>query len=169
MSGLIHTSYVRFYVLGGVSRLLLFFVFQFGIGTGDGGPRGGKVGISRRLRDFQGSVGSGGNPLLVFTGFHAPVFSTASWFGRADELRSRPVKPPYDMRSEPDRHRLIQMLVDRDRATSQSVAKGSLVDLPRPVRDRHRVVLVHNPLGLHREDPVQVRPTRPPEIGRAHV
>src|ERR1035438_4483663 len=39
--------------------------------------RGGKVGIPRLLRDFQGSVEAGGNLLLVFAGFHAPAFSTA--------------------------------------------------------------------------------------------
>jgi hypothetical protein len=40
--------------------------------------RGGKVGISRFPRDFQGSVGAGENLLLVFAGFHAPAFSTRS-------------------------------------------------------------------------------------------
>jgi hypothetical protein len=39
--------------------------------------RSGKVGISRFVRDFQGSVGAAGNLLLVFAGFQAPVFSTA--------------------------------------------------------------------------------------------
>ncbi|MFL6449851.1 MAG: hypothetical protein ACJ746_19535, partial [Bryobacteraceae bacterium] len=42
-----------------------------------GGRRSGKVGISRLLRDFQGVVGTGGNLLLVFAGFHSSVFSTA--------------------------------------------------------------------------------------------
>src|SRR5271165_5627483 len=35
--------------------------------------RGGKVGISRFGRDFQGSVGAGENLSLVFHGFHAPA------------------------------------------------------------------------------------------------
>ena len=51
--------------------------------------RGGKVGISRLWRDFQGSVGAGGNLLLVFAGFHAPAFSTALFGCRADQLFSR--------------------------------------------------------------------------------
>ena len=40
------------------------------------------------------------------------------------------------------------------------------------IRNRHRVVLAHHALGLHREHPVQVRPRRPPErrsfLGRRH-
>jgi len=38
---------------------------------------GGNVGISRFLRDFQGTVESVGNPFLVFHAFHGPGISTA--------------------------------------------------------------------------------------------
>ena len=35
------------------------------------------MGISRRLRDFQGAVDTGGNLGLVFHRVHGPAFSTA--------------------------------------------------------------------------------------------
>ena len=38
---------------------------------------GGNVEISRCLRDFQGTVGRGGNLGLVFHSFHGPGISTA--------------------------------------------------------------------------------------------
>jgi hypothetical protein len=40
-------------------------------------PGGGNVGISRFLRDFQGTVERVGNPSLVFHAFHGPGISTA--------------------------------------------------------------------------------------------
>lgn len=40
-------------------------------------PGGGNVGISRFLRDSQGTVGSVENLLLVFHAFHGPAISTA--------------------------------------------------------------------------------------------
>src|SRR5207244_12654199 len=75
--------------------------------------RGGKVGISRLWRDFQGSVGAGENLLLVFAGFHAPAFSTALR-GRtpARQLFSRAAVSSHHVRTEPDRHGFIQMFVD---------------------------------------------------------
>ena len=39
-------------------------------------PGGGNVGISRFLRDFQGTVGRVGKLLLLFRAFHGPVIST---------------------------------------------------------------------------------------------
>src|SRR5450432_3423366 len=53
------------------------------------------------------------------------------------------------------------MLMDRYRASSQGVAELRLVDLPRPIPNRHRVVLVHYPLRLNGEYPLQVASTRP--------
>lgn len=57
---------------GKVGNLLLVFHFSM-----DAKPGGGNVGISRFLRDFQGTVESVGNPLLVFHAFHGPGISTA--------------------------------------------------------------------------------------------
>jgi hypothetical protein len=39
-------------------------------------PVGGNVGISRFLRDFQGTVGRAGKLLLLFRAFHGPIIST---------------------------------------------------------------------------------------------
>ena len=92
--------------------------------------RGGKVGISRLWRDFQGSVGAGGNLLLVFAGFHAPAFSTAlRWFGVIQFL-SAVVKVPHYVWSEADRNRPVQVLMDCYRTSSQSAAEPRLIDLP---------------------------------------
>ena len=121
------------------------------------------MGISRFGRDFQGSGGAGGNLLLVFTGFHAPAFSTALFWFRADPLCSLAVKAPYHVRAEADRDRLVQVFMDRDRTSGQCVTKPRFVDLPQPVSDRYRVVLGHHALGLHSEDPVQVRSARAPK------
>jgi len=52
----------------------LFLVFHFSMAAK---PGGGNVGISRFLRDFQGTVESMGNPSLVFHAFHGPGISTA--------------------------------------------------------------------------------------------
>ena len=40
---------------------------------------------------------------------------------------------------------------------------ASVVDLPQPVPDGHRVVLVHRSLRLHGENPIQVAPPCPPK------
>lgn len=40
-------------------------------------PGCGNVGISRRVRDFQGAVERVGKPVLLFHAFHGPVISTA--------------------------------------------------------------------------------------------
>src|SRR5674476_679816 len=125
--------------------------------------RGGKVGILRFLRDFQGSVGAGGNLLLVFAGFHAPAFSTALFGCRADQLFSGGAITSYDVRAEADRDGSVQVLVDHYRAPRQAIAKSGLVDLPPAVSDGHGVVLFHHALRLYREDPVQVAPTGAPE------
>jgi hypothetical protein len=57
---------------GKVGNLLLVFHFSMAAM-----PGGGNVGISRVLRDFQGTVGSVGNLLPVFHAFHGPGISTA--------------------------------------------------------------------------------------------
>src|SRR5690349_11068764 len=92
--------------------------------------RGGKVGISRFSRDFQGSVGAGGNLLLVFTGFHTPAFSTALFWTWVEQRRSLTVEAPHHVWAEPDGDVPIQVLVDRYRAPSQGTAESRLVDLP---------------------------------------
>src|SRR5579863_1484059 len=58
---------------GKVGNLVLVFHFSIRVT-----PGGGNVGISRRLRDFQGAVERGGKLLLLFHAFHRPVISTAS-------------------------------------------------------------------------------------------
>jgi hypothetical protein len=55
-----------------VGNLLLVFHFSMAAK-----PGGGNVGISRFLRDFQGTVESVENPPLVFHAFHGPGISTA--------------------------------------------------------------------------------------------
>src|SRR5216684_550099 len=101
------------------------------------GRRGGKVGISRFGRDFQGSVGAGGNLLLLF---------------------ARAAIAPHYMRSVADRDGFIQVFMNRDRTSRQAVAESCFVDLPPPVLDGHRVVLFHHSLRLYGENPVQVAP-----------
>jgi hypothetical protein len=84
-------------VLGGANRLFLLHNLN-------GRRRGGKVEITRCRRDFQGSVGAGGNLLLVFAGFHAPAFPTAL-FGVRQRCPVRGKAPDY-MRPEADGNRL---------------------------------------------------------------
>ena len=127
--------------------------------------RGGKVGISRFGRDFQGSVGAGENLLLVFHGFHAPAFSTALGVAFTDQRHSLTVEPPHHVGAVTDRNRLIQVLMDRYRAPGQSATEPGLFNLPAAVRNRNRVVLVNHSLRLHREDPVQVAPAGAPKCG----
>jgi hypothetical protein len=57
---------------GKVGNLLLVFHSSMAAMLG-----GGNVEISRFLRDFQGTVGSVGNLLLVSHAFHGPGISTA--------------------------------------------------------------------------------------------
>lgn len=57
---------------GKVGNLLSVFHFSM-----DAKPGGGNVGISRFLRDFQGTVERVGNLFLVFLPFHGPGISTA--------------------------------------------------------------------------------------------
>src|SRR6185312_14059819 len=73
-------------------------------------------------------------------------------------LRSACLIPADYMRTEADRDRLVRMLMDRYRLFRQAVSPTRLVDLPPLAADRHRVVLRHHTLGLHREDQVQVAP-----------
>ena len=100
-------------------RRLVGFGFGLCFGFGQNrsrSRRGGKVGISRSGRDFQGSVGAGENLLLVLAGFHAPAFSTALLGWRADQLVSRAAKTSYDVRAVADRDRSIQVFVNGYRA-----------------------------------------------------
>src|SRR5262249_51709105 len=77
-----YLSGLRYKVMRPSGRLLLGFVFDFCLSRDRSHRcrRGGKVEISRLLRDFQGSVGAGENLFSVFAGFHAPVFSMALAF-----------------------------------------------------------------------------------------
>ena len=70
------------------------------------------MGISRSWRDSQGSVGAGENLLLVFAGFHAPVFSTALADRPCAERTAIRIIVPDNVRSESDGHRFVKMLVD---------------------------------------------------------
>src|ERR1019366_389423 len=151
-----------------LGRRLVGFGFGLCFGFGQNrsrSRRGGKVGISRLRRDFQGSVGASGNLLLVFTGFHAPAFSTALFGRRADQFFSRAAVASYHVRAIADRDGSIQVFADRYRASRQAVAESCLVDLPPAVSDGHGVVLFHHALRLYREDPVQVAPTGAPKRG----
>ena len=126
--------------------------FRFGLCFSFGGNksrrrRGGKVGISRLRRDFQGNVGAGENLLSVFAGFLAPAFSTALFGCRADQLFSGAAIAPYYGWPVADRNGLVQVLVDRDRAPRQSVAESSLVDLPRPLPDGIRAMVFSHLMG----------------------
>jgi len=145
-----------------LGRLLLGFGFGFCLWEGRSRyRRGGKVGISRLLRDFQGSVGAGENLLLVFPGFHAPVFSTALANGRGAEWAAIRIIVPDDVRSEPDRHRFVKMLVDRYRLLGQAVPPPALFDLPPAIPNLYRIVLAHHSVRLHREYKCQVPPMAP--------
>ena len=101
------------------------------------------MGIPPLLRDFQGTGGTGENLLLVFHGFHGPAFSTALRFlvgGSWANLAGGRVAADH-MRSVPDRHCPIQMIMDGDRAAGQRTAKPALLQLPVPICNRDRVVL----------------------------
>src|SRR5947208_16961746 len=78
--------------------------------------RGGKVGISRVGRDFQGVVGTGGNLFSVFAGFHSSVFSTALL--GVCEWPALIIESSHHMRAIAQRHPPVQMLVNRHRTTS---------------------------------------------------
>src|ERR1700685_2497526 len=125
--------------------------------------RGGKVGISRLWRDFQGSVGAGGNLLLVFAGLHAPAFSTALLCRGRAEFLTVAVELSHYVRPVTDRHRLVEVFVYGDGASGQAGAKSCFFDLPPPVLDSNRVVLFHHPLSLYCENPVQLAPAGSPK------
>src|ERR1035441_5481601 len=94
-----------------LGRRLVGFGFGLCFGFGQNrsrSRRGGKVGISRLRRDFQGSVGAGENLLLVFAGFQAPAFSTALFGRRADQLFSRAAVTPHYVRAVTDRDALAK-------------------------------------------------------------
>ena len=65
--------------------------------------------------------------------------------------------------AETDRDRLIQVLVNGNRAPRQGISEPRLIDLPVPAPHRDRVVLGYDSLRLHREDPVQVAPAGAPK------
>ena len=117
---------------------------------------------SRGLRDFK-EVGA------VKTCFWFSPLSILRLFHGALGLRfdcHRPalaVVPAHHVRAEANRHRPVQMLVDRHRLLRQAVSPARFIDLPPTAADRHRVVLVDHPLRLHREDEVQVLPAARPE------
>src|SRR5205085_7495676 len=90
----------------------LCFCFGFRQGRSSS-RRGGKVGISRFWRDSQGSVGAGGNLLLVFAGFHAPVFSTALFLRREVQLFSPVAVAPHDVGAVADGNGFVQVFVNR--------------------------------------------------------
>jgi hypothetical protein len=72
---------------GKVENLPLVFHFSMAAK-----PGGGNVGISRFLRDSQGTVERVGNPSLVFRAFHGPGISTALGqrnFGNEDVWQCR--------------------------------------------------------------------------------
>src|SRR5580658_7017375 len=118
---LLTSQVVRFWVLGGASRLLRFE-------TTNRRRRGGKVGIGRCGPDSQGSGGTGGNLGLVFAGFPAPAFSTALFFPRQ---LARCRESPHYMGPEPYRDSSFQMFMNHDRATGQRMPEACLTDLPR--------------------------------------
>ena len=51
--------------------------------------------------------------------------------------------------------------MDRDGRARQRTAEARLADLPRAIRDGHRVVFGHHSLGLDCENPVEIRAARP--------
>ena len=81
---------------GKVGNLLLVFHFSMAAK-----PGGGNVGVSRFLRDFQGTVESAGKLLLLFRSFHGPVISTALY--RGPDLRCRCLPPDFKL-YESSRH-----------------------------------------------------------------
>ena len=113
------------------------------------------------FRDFQGAVGTGENLLLVFNGFHGPAFSTALRLFADGPAGSRVAAE--HVRSIPDRHRPIQMLMNGHRTAGQRTAEPALLQLPVPVCNRDHIVLGHHAFGLYAEDPVQIRTRRAPE------
>lgn len=105
-----------------------------------GRRHGGNVGIWRLRRDFQGGVGSGGNLLLVFAGFHASAFSTAL---RADVFVQWPSAAPRS-------HAFRNVTKPRHPGVRESSAcnrpvcrESGFLDLPYPLADRHRIILCH--------------------------
>jgi hypothetical protein len=120
------------------------------------------VGIPPGLRDFQGTVGTGENLLLVFHGFHGPAFSTALRELFRDGWTDLPGSrvSTDDVWPIADRHVPIQMLMDGHRTAGQGTAKPALLQLPVALGNRDGIVLGHHAFGLHGEDPVQVRACR---------
>jgi hypothetical protein len=53
------------------------------------------------------------------------------------------------------------VLVNGDRLPGQAVPPAALLDLPPPAANRHRVVLVHYTLGLHRKHKLQILSAAP--------
>src|ERR1700692_1215487 len=86
--------------------------------------RGGKVGISRGGRDFQGTVGAVGNLVLFFHGFHGPAFSTALFGGGLLKRMSTTVEPADHMRAVADRHGSVQVFVNGYGAAGQRAAEA---------------------------------------------
>src|SRR6202040_3007808 len=84
--------------------------------------RGGKVGISRGGRDFQGTVGDVENLSLVFDGFHGPVFPTALFRGGLLERTSAGIESADHMRAVADRYGPVQVFVNGDGASGQRAA-----------------------------------------------
>jgi hypothetical protein len=111
--------------------------------------------------DFQGAVGTVGNLGLVFHRFHGPVFCTALRFrfGWGGGLSIRAVAA-HHVRAESDGYGRIQMLVNGHGTSGQGMAKPGLFQLPVSIGNRYGVVLGHHALGLHGEDPVQIRTGR---------
>ena len=107
-------------------------------------------------RDFQGAVGTVGNLLLVFHGFHGPVFSTALRFRCLPGRR----KSADHVGAVADRHIAVQVFMDGDRTSGQGTAKATLFQLPVLISDGDGVVLGHHALSLHGKDPIQIRPRR---------
>jgi hypothetical protein len=137
------------WVLGGASRPLRFE-------NRNRGRRGGKVGIAC---DSQGSVGTGGNLLLVFAGSPAPAFSTALFFvAHGFSLGS---ESSHYVWPKADGYSSIQVFMNCDRSARQRMPEARLPNLPGPLGDRHRIVFRHYPLGLDREDPVEIRTAGP--------
>ena len=89
------------------------------------------------LGDFQGAVGTVGNLLLVFHGFHGPAFSTAlrrrSWLGGWEATDH--------VRAVADRHGAVQVLMDGHRTARQRTPEAALFQLPVLIGHGHRVVL----------------------------
>jgi hypothetical protein len=83
--------------------------------------------------DFQGAVE---NRVLVFQG---SVFSTAHY-----------------MRAVANRDGAIQVLMNGHGLACQRVTPAGFIELPPLIANRYRVVLAHDPVGLNREDPIEI-------------